>query len=1144
VLNGFFLTRLPNPLNVISVGSVALVSAVAFRVAQGKPMRAPMLGLAMLFMSFLSYNPPMLTVAFAWTGLGLPLLVLLVWGRSALWRVLRYAVTAAPWALAINLFWLVPFAQAFTGGGGASATAQTDPTAWAWSQAQNSVPNVLTLSANWAWYKPQYLPFTGSLDQPWWIWLRYLLPVLLFVAPLLALPHRRRKTLTLLTAVVIFTVLAKGLQPPFTGLNMWLYGNVPGFWLFREPMSKLGQLLVLFDGLLIAIAVEGLAVRTARFRPHIRTGLRMPVGFAVCAVLAWPYPLVSGAVIPDERPLQPPAHVEVPSFWRSTASFIDRDTADGKVLVLPLDDYYQMPTTWGFSGVDSIAGLLLQHPVLQRHPDGYFGDTPGLAAQIDAVERALRSGDLAAVEPLLRTMGIRWIVLRHDLVVGNPLRTFADPATLRAPLDAVPSLELIQEGTLDVYRFDGETDTVRVASAPLEVPGEPDAMADAVASLPAGQSITGAEDDYTITTADTAENGEARSAADGVWWPVPAVADGEATTTFESTGGSFTVNQRSRADVAMIASEVETATGEPALQLADPTSVLIDGEVVSTRPATTHPIDGDRVDVVRAGLRTLSLDQWLAPAMATDSNAADGLATVPVGANTELTAWGVSDDQPTLSAATPVYDCNNYEPRPQSELQLQASEFTEAGETVTRLSAADHAACVARTVEGVAEGDTVRLRIEYRTEEGKRPQVCLLEVFADGSDQCVFDARMRNIGDWTRYELVHTVAADVVEVRVVLYANVGLRLSPRTVSDYRGLQVEQLDEVLHTRVWPAEAEVRTVQLTPGTHTMSIRGGSYGSQLTPFEALQDCFRYDDATVDEAQLSATVTDDEGEQAVDGVTDFAPGDTIELRAKDHMACIASTMPDYGGAGLYRLEYGYRSVALRKPRVAVYHRGPNVSEPLPANGSETEWSTYRADLQPTLDDVETRLYLYAPRDLAGQQQAVVQYRQVSITPMASSSSVTLLRVQPPTTEPATVAVWKRTTPGSFTATLLPGSAGSSGDPFAVAVAETFAPGWVLAPLPAGTTVTKVRLNGWQNGWLIETTSTAAVDVKASYAPAFLARTAMKLSALSFLALPLWLAAAPFVHRHRDRRRARRRERRATRRAHRLELRLARKHA
>ncbi len=104
---------------------------------------------------------------------------------------------------------------------------------------------------------------------------------------------------------------------------------------------------------------------------------------AVALVLAivYPYPLATGSVIPDERPLQPSAHVRVPDYWRAMAETIDADDRDGKVLVLPLDDYYQMPTTWGFFGVDSIANLLIRHPVVQPKPDGYFGDVAGLQGQ-------------------------------------------------------------------------------------------------------------------------------------------------------------------------------------------------------------------------------------------------------------------------------------------------------------------------------------------------------------------------------------------------------------------------------------------------------------------------------------------------------------------------------------------------------------------------------------------------------------------------------------------------------------------------------------------------------------------------------------------------------------------------------------------
>ena len=154
-----------------------------------------------------------------------------------------------------------------------------------------------------------------------------------------------------------------------------------------------------------------------------------------------PYPLWTGSVIPDVRPNQPSAHVRVPQYWWDLADTINADTRPGKVLVLPLDDYYQMPTTWGFAGVDSIPNLLFQRPTVQPKPDGYFGDVPGFAADVRAVETALLSGDLAAVPRLLEATGISQVVVRHDLVRGMPGRTFADDRVLDAALAQTPGHE-------------------------------------------------------------------------------------------------------------------------------------------------------------------------------------------------------------------------------------------------------------------------------------------------------------------------------------------------------------------------------------------------------------------------------------------------------------------------------------------------------------------------------------------------------------------------------------------------------------------------------------------------------------------------------------------------------------------------------
>jgi arabinofuranan 3-O-arabinosyltransferase len=127
VLNGFFLTRLPNPLNIISVGSVALLTGLAIRIAQGRRIPTPVAGFALLPTSFLAFNPPMLVVAYAWTIGGAPLLALLILGRRQALRLLWWYVRAAPWAVLLNAWWVVPLAQSFTGGGAQVNATFTDP---------------------------------------------------------------------------------------------------------------------------------------------------------------------------------------------------------------------------------------------------------------------------------------------------------------------------------------------------------------------------------------------------------------------------------------------------------------------------------------------------------------------------------------------------------------------------------------------------------------------------------------------------------------------------------------------------------------------------------------------------------------------------------------------------------------------------------------------------------------------------------------------------------------------------------------------------------------------------------------------------------------------------------------------------------
>lgn len=1129
VLNGFFLTRLPNPLNIISVATIALLTGLALRVAAGRPISPVWGGFALLPISFLAFNPPMMLVAFAWAALGTLTVTFLVLGRSALWRLVKWFVLVIPWALVLNAWWLVPVAGSFVGGGGAATNATfQDPSNWAWSQAQNQIPNILTLVANWAWVKPQYLPFAAGMDEPWIIWIRYLIPALVFAAPLLARLSLRRSSLALLSLSLPFVFLAKGLQPIWAPVNLWMYTNVPLFWLFREPMSKLGQVLVIFFAILIAISVDGVwhraksagrnakskLVGVGRFRWRPAQILAVGVTLAALAVMAYVYPLYTGSVIPDARPQLPSAHVRIPDYWVQTTAKLNQTTDNGKVLVLPLDDYYQMPTVWGFSGVDSIANLLSTVPVVQPKPDGYFGDVPGFSANVRAIETALVSGDTNAVPKLLAGSGISKIILRHDLVQGLPNRSFANDRVLSAGLKITPQLTQIQSGTLDVWQLgDGTQPAVRTYDRVMAAPWQPDAGAASIGTMSTDRAILaaatpkGSIPDPTDPAPQVTE--------DVVSWPVPAVDKGEPSTEVNITGGTYVVGQRARAPAVLSA----RMNGSKSLILSDPTKVRLDGRIVSERPdlkiATKRPV----IAAKTVG-RAVSLDSWLPKRSPGRAAGAGDDPTLVVGSGSKLVGYAESKKPARPTPWSEVYDCNNYEPRPWSELGLK---FRPKGD-VLQLSAEDHAACTRTTLADSGPGKTYRIRFESRSVNGKAPEVCLWQVGLDG---CLPTPRLNPSNAWSPFEQIVTLNKNAKSLQVILYANVGARLIPPTKTQYRKVKITALDEVLSKTVNPPKVPDREITIPAGSNRLSVSGGPAGSVFSDFGPVEDCFNSGLYTIEQAGITSTRLKNE------------PQPAYRLTAQHDRACISANAPELGTSSLYAFSFDGRSVALRNPSFCILSKGPETCAKLPVAPPWTdEWTTYSQLLQPNPDAIESRIYLYGGRDLEGKQKAIVDYRAVRLVPVASPSTVVLVKKND--LAPAANSTYDRKSPAQYGVDVTdatPSTTGKGAAPgkpsTAIALTETFAPGWSFRGEPG---TDHVALQGWMNGWL---PGDAQVAGTLTYEPAM---TARKLLYVFAIAVPLgivWLLL-PWPRRWRRARAQRWRERHRQKLKSRLALRTA----
>ena len=657
------------------------------------------------------------------------------------------------------------------------------------------------------------------------------------------------------------------------------------------------------------------------------------------------------------------------------------------------------------------------------------------------------------------------------LVRGLPNRSFADDAVLGAALAHIPGMSRTVHGTLDLWLLgDGSNPTVHAYGGLVQAPAAVDAGAAVIGSIDKQRAIEAAKAAPTKPGPRIVDFTPSVS-SDVVSWPVPAVDVGPVSTTVTVPEGTYPT---------LVPTVDASGTS---LVLSDPTRVLVDGKSQSARPPLHLPVSSADVVAVTAGTRTVSLDAWATPE-ARGNPSSTGL---PVGSDTPITAWAPASTPAHLTPYSDVYDCDNYEPRPAAELGLRRVLASTPQGVVVRLSARDHAACTRVVVTNARPGTTYRVRLEFRTVTGKRPQICVWQV---GTDGCDLTARPGLKGSWTRFETFVKLDRVATGLQVILQANVGQRLLPATVVDYRALAVDALKVVGQARVFPPPASSDKVVLSAGPHTLSVVGGMTGSVLSDFEPLQDCFRYDDQTPQQAGLYV--------QRLTG----EPQPAFRMGARAHTACVGATAPTMGASSLYVLSFEAKKVALRDPKVCLYRRGPDNCLTLPVTQWTTKWQPYSTLIQPDPTAVETRLYLYGLRDLAGKSQSEVDYRAVRLTPVASTSTVVLVRDTPVVPVPA--VDWSRVDPTRYPVAL-------SGPGTVLVLRETSAPGWQAQGFPSGVQTTHTAVEGWANAWLVPPGRTQGSLV---YGPARISRYALLALPIALVAAFLWILAARWLRR------------------------------
>jgi len=513
----FLLAALPASIIAAGARQLPIVTCAGLIV-----LAAPMLG-------YVDFNPPLLGMALGAMIIA-PLIAGWVHGADAGWRSLRALGLAFPVLVVASLYWIVeallflsivPSAQLAT------------VSSWSWTEARATIGNAFWLNTTWAWTFPEYFTFAKPYESFPLQFLKFLLPAVAFSALSLARLKpgsadfgRREKAvriaLAAATGAVIILFLSTGTNPPGNAVFDALY-RLPLGWILREP-GRFLMVVGLAYAVLFAVVIDELTGNPIRFLSRIgvrsRSGIyRSATVLAFAAALPLGFPLLTGSVVPDERPILPSAHVRVPPYWADMARFTDSLQTHGGVLVMPPDDFYQMPYRWGYYGTDDFIVNLFHRPVVVPNGQGYAPASSQLAGAVNLAAQSILHNDWMQMEALVRAMDTPFVLVRRDIDSGFGGRAIIRGDELEKELTAAPNFALVRTiGSLSLFVLVGSTVQLERIATPVTIDSQtPDLRL--LPLLSPGTALVSSQPRYGLASVSMAPPLDAwRATSSGLTW--------------------------------------------------------------------------------------------------------------------------------------------------------------------------------------------------------------------------------------------------------------------------------------------------------------------------------------------------------------------------------------------------------------------------------------------------------------------------------------------------------------------------------------------------------------------------------------------------------------------------------------------------
>ena len=420
------------------------------------------------FVGFIYANPPLVGML-ALTVLATPLLVWVRFGRDTAVRTWWGLLLAGTLTAGASAYWLIPDLLAISS---IASGTLSSVSAWTWAESRSTLANGFWLNTIWGWNSSEYYPYAHLFRQFPISLVRALIPLLALFGLTLRSPSKDQRVLSrstrlagLLSVFVLGLIfLSNGTRAPGSLIFDPLY-HLPYGWLLREP-GRFLMVVALGYALLIGLLVDRVSSRVRTPSNPTPSGgpntvvttraswSRWLTVSVVAIALVSAFPLWTGSVVPGARDGFPSTHVIVPSSWTATADYLNSSKAPrGSLLVLPPDDFYQMPYTW-YYGNDGFIPNLLNRRVVVPSGQGYDKVSSELLGAVQLEASALTSHNWTEASRILTAIGTPIVLVRGDIEATFHGRDIVSPAALSAALTNDPDMHLVHRiGPLSLYEI-------------------------------------------------------------------------------------------------------------------------------------------------------------------------------------------------------------------------------------------------------------------------------------------------------------------------------------------------------------------------------------------------------------------------------------------------------------------------------------------------------------------------------------------------------------------------------------------------------------------------------------------------------------------------------------------------------------------